>query len=163
MLAAFTRKRRQVLILILVLTIAILTWLYWLYRPPYSLYNYLTDEEVRSAQWALALGKKEQESQENKSGKFVLFNQLQGAGFNNQVRICLFFIDTLLIVRCKKFSSIITLHSLRPARIYISLSSGDHDSIKLFHYPRSSLVRPEIVVFQCLSWTMFAHRMKRYI
>ncbi|KAE9409131.1 hypothetical protein BT96DRAFT_962330 [Gymnopus androsaceus JB14] len=72
------RWRRVLVMIFLILLAAILTWIYWLYRPPYALYDYLTEKELQSARAS--------DSMSNKSAKFVLFNQLQGAGFNNQVQ-----------------------------------------------------------------------------
>ncbi|KAK7045565.1 hypothetical protein VNI00_007397 [Paramarasmius palmivorus] len=50
---------------------------YFSYRPPYTLYSDLTTDELQAARNFL---------QEQVDPKFVLFKQLQGAGFNNQVQ-----------------------------------------------------------------------------
>ncbi|THV05078.1 hypothetical protein K435DRAFT_835028 [Dendrothele bispora CBS 962.96] len=79
-------RRRVVLLLLLPFTA--LFYLYLANRPPYALYDQLTQKELASAQDFLS---------RHEDHKFVVFQQLQGAGFNNQIQEILLYHHLALI------------------------------------------------------------------
>jgi hypothetical protein len=54
----------------------LLVYFYLKTRPPYSLYNQLNSQELGDSELLVKIGRR----------KYVMFKQLRGAGFNNQVR-----------------------------------------------------------------------------
>ncbi|KAF5348678.1 hypothetical protein D9758_006828 [Tetrapyrgos nigripes] len=84
-----TKRRLRVVLLVFLTAATLLVVPYYVYyRPPYSLYYALTDTELEVAHDYLS---REQDL------KFVVFNQLQGAGFNNQVQEILLYHHLALV------------------------------------------------------------------
>ena len=73
------RGRLLPILFALLFSSGLLTGFFYLkYRPPYGVYKTLIDSEVAQSQTRIQ-GLERQ-------NKYVFFRQLQGAGFNNQVR-----------------------------------------------------------------------------
>jgi len=123
------RVRNRGIFLIFLLAVAgILTYLYFLYRPPYALYSALERNELASAQDLL--------SKHSKDHKFVVLKQLQGAGFNNQVSAFQIILIIMLIFRSKKYFFTTIWPSLHLVPTYSNRSSGDRDTTNLSRYLR---------------------------
>lgn len=72
----FRSVARRCLFLLLLLVLLFIARLYFNSRPDYALYNTLSSLELATSRQLIA---------DAPSNKYVLFKQLQGAGFNNQV------------------------------------------------------------------------------
>lgn len=80
-----SRWRLLRLLLALLLCISLLAaYTFLKSRPSYGLYTALRDSEIKSS------GRKIKQADFDRS-RYVLFKQLRGAGFNNQVRSLVFF------------------------------------------------------------------------
>ena len=133
-LIALSKSRRvRYLSLSFSIFIFVLYGLYTYDWPPYALYSTLEKQEVAHSR---ALLQKERGPQ-----RFVLFKQLQGAGFNNQVNS---HIDVILgrwltLIRCRRSCYITILRWRRVGRMSTSRSFGESAASTLLSlYPPSS-------------------------
>lgn len=109
------RLLRPALLLLLFLTLSALFYIYHTFKPPIHLYNSLFDAEVQSSRNIAA------QSKQPNTLRYVKFRQLQGAGFNNQVRVFVlqkFFLTHPTMLQAQE---ILLYHhlALETSRIYV--------------------------------------------
>jgi len=116
-------------LLILFCITLLLFYIYTTFLPPGEVYNRLFDAEVQDSNKLI---------HNERSNKYVKFKQLQGAGFNNQVRPSLKppkYPIQLTVLRHKKSSFFIILHYKHLASTFINLWYGVRVVRRLlYHY-----------------------------
>lgn len=111
------RSRSRYFLLLVLLLALTASYLYLSFRPNYALYDALADLELLSSRQTIA---------NSSHTRYVLFKQLRGAGFNNQVRAAEHPPHSLLYCpsRSKRYCCFTTLLCSHPESMSINPSSG---------------------------------------
>jgi hypothetical protein len=112
-------RTRYVLVLFVILALAA-SYAYLAFRPNYALYDALADLELLSSRQTIANAP---------HNRYVLFKQLRGAGFNNQVCAAEHAPHSLLycLSRSKRYCCFTTLLFSHPEFMSINPSSGGQE------------------------------------